>query len=293
MRLLRGLEFSHILIVNELIVTSFTDGVFLPPNRAHTGTERRVSHPIRKYSTFNKPDAMNKNCQPNGKLRWWIPAWNTTYNTITHLGCSDVITRSNAYRVMLDRVTTAPDCKADASRFAPSQWDTSLQSNAVSHSLDANLELAQWLYLGMNSKDVEHRISSFRHCSIVSYLSVVLKKMIRMCKTEIQAYATVRTITRSLILALNFDWSETLQWTHCDLSSHLNCEYTRPIIYICIYIYIYIERERERERRKYQEHNLLLTVLLLTVKLSLFTGPGLQTNSYFVRDILCILLINP
>ena len=34
------------------------------------------------------------------------------------------------------------ECKAD-SRPVPSQWETSLQSNAVSHLLDANLESAQ------------------------------------------------------------------------------------------------------------------------------------------------------
>ena len=33
------------------------------------------------------------------------------------------------------------------SRFAPSQWETSLQSNAVSHWLGANLELALEMYL--------------------------------------------------------------------------------------------------------------------------------------------------
>ena len=33
------------------------------------------------------------------------------------------------------------NCRAD-SRFAPSQWETSLQSNAISHCLGANLESA-------------------------------------------------------------------------------------------------------------------------------------------------------
>ena len=37
------------------------------------------------------------------------------------------------------------DCTAD-SRLAPSQWETSLQSNVVSHWLGANLESALWLY---------------------------------------------------------------------------------------------------------------------------------------------------
>ena len=39
-------------------------------------------------------------------------------------------------------------CRAD-SRLAPSQWETSLQSNAVSHWLGANLESALWCVLTM------------------------------------------------------------------------------------------------------------------------------------------------
>ena len=37
------------------------------------------------------------------------------------------------------------ECRAD-SRLAPSQWETSLQSNAVSHWLGANLESALWVW---------------------------------------------------------------------------------------------------------------------------------------------------
>ena len=43
-------------------------------------------------------------------------------------------------------------CRAD-SRLAHSQWETSLQSNAVSHWLGANLELA--LYLASKKGSVE------------------------------------------------------------------------------------------------------------------------------------------
>ena len=43
------------------------------------------------------------------------------------------------YFYMLFHLTT--NCRAD-SRLAPSQWETSLQSNAVSHWLGANLESA-------------------------------------------------------------------------------------------------------------------------------------------------------
>ena len=43
-----------------------------------------------------------------------------------------------------DTVEIGPVCKAD-SRLAPSQWETSLQSNGISHWLGANLESAVWV----------------------------------------------------------------------------------------------------------------------------------------------------
>ena len=46
------------------------------------------------------------------------------------------------------------------SRFAPSQWETSLQSNAVSHWLGANLESAQWYYCTMFWLEWGRRYSS-------------------------------------------------------------------------------------------------------------------------------------
>ena len=53
------------------------------------------------------------------------------------------------------------DISAD-SRFAPSQWETSLQSNAVSHWLGANLELALGYSFTFQSIFWENTLSSFK-----------------------------------------------------------------------------------------------------------------------------------
>ena len=51
---------------------------------------------------------------------------------------------------------------SDNSRLAPSKWDTSLQSNTVSHWLDANLGISPAIYSFMCILQVDYTVPGYR-----------------------------------------------------------------------------------------------------------------------------------
>ena len=67
--------------------------------------------------------------------------WRKCFKIFTNIYYRSVSNRQSISQVGIIRFQPLMWCRADP-RFAPSQWETSLQSNAVSHWLGANLESA-------------------------------------------------------------------------------------------------------------------------------------------------------
>ena len=76
-------------------------------------------------------------------LLYWCPIFKSSYCKSLNIG----------YPSMKSMCTHRAD-----SRFAPSQWETSLQSNAISHWLRANLESVLYPVLKMSCSDLTRMI---------------------------------------------------------------------------------------------------------------------------------------
>ena len=93
-------------------------------------------------------------------------------------------------------------CRVD-SRFAHSQWETSLQSNTVSHRLDGNLESA----LGCKTLPVTSQEShgvSCQHLSQVVFNSSPLDKMVAISQTT---FSNTFSWMKTLVFLIDFHWS--------------------------------------------------------------------------------------